>query len=170
MNKPSPITITRNGVTKQYGLDLVCSGYLISNTKVLLVRHKGFDKWVPPGGHIEAEETFAQVACREFLEETGLSVDAVSASELYFNDSNARTEPVPFHTDVLSEGFARPTLTQYFYVRLAPGASERIVPQQAEVHEVAWFSADDIDKLVTFEQVKVLARHVISHHPDSTRN
>ncbi|MEU7404025.1 NUDIX domain-containing protein, partial [Streptomyces sp. NPDC044948] len=29
-----------------------------------------FDKWVPPGGHIEPGESFAGTAVREFKEET----------------------------------------------------------------------------------------------------
>ena len=44
------------------------------NKKLLLVKHKKFNKWVQPGGHIEDEETPEEAALREVYEETGLHV------------------------------------------------------------------------------------------------
>ena len=42
--------------------------------KILLVKHKKFNKWVQPGGHIEENETPEETAIREVYEETGLRV------------------------------------------------------------------------------------------------
>jgi 8-oxo-dGTP pyrophosphatase MutT (NUDIX family) len=164
----SPISITRNGVKRPFGLDLVCSGFLVEDGKVLLVLHKRFEKWVPPGGHIEPQETFAQAACREFREETGLQVEAVSSGRFDFNDANATTEPLPFHVDVLLAGFPRPTLTQYFFVRRSPGSDGTIKPQQTEVKAAEWFARHDLPSLPTFDQVRSLADFAIRSHPSAT--
>ena len=42
--------------------------------RILLVKHKKFNKWVQPGGHIEDEETPEEAALREVYEETGLCI------------------------------------------------------------------------------------------------
>jgi len=40
---------------------------------MLLIHHRGLDRWFQPGGHVEADETPAVGAEREAREETGLS-------------------------------------------------------------------------------------------------
>ncbi|MEV6873930.1 NUDIX hydrolase [Amycolatopsis sp. NPDC051128] len=162
-----PIQIHRYGASKDYGYFLICAGYLVEDAKVLLVHHNGFDKWVPPGGHVEAGETFAETAAREFCEETGLSVTTLSASpEIHPADDNATPEPAPFYVDVEREGFKLPALVQFFFMRRAD-RSASIHPQLTEVHDARWFSLDELDHIKTFDQVRSLARYAIVNHPDS---
>jgi 8-oxo-dGTP diphosphatase len=161
------ILIRDDAVTRDTGFVLVCSGYLVENGRVLLVHHNRFDKWVPPGGHIEPGETFAATAVREFKEETGLLVEALSTqSVIHPADDNASPEPVPFYVDVEREGFPVPAIVQFFYVRRLTGTGEQQVSAQlAEVHEAAWFSLDDLNELPTFDQVRSLARHALRNYP-----
>lgn len=149
------------------GLVYICSGYLVEHGKVLLVHHNRFDKWVPPGGHIEPGESFAGTAVREFKEETGLVVEALSSQpEIHPADSNATPEPVPFYVDVEREGFATPALVQFFYVQRQPGTREQAVEAQLEeVHGAAWFALSDLDGLKTFDQVRSLARFALLNFP-----
>jgi 8-oxo-dGTP diphosphatase len=162
------ILIDDDGVTRESGLVYICSGYLVEAGRVLLVHHNGFNKWVPPGGHIEPGETFAETAVREVKEETGLLVEAISLQSAVIHpaDGNATPEPVPFHVDVEREGFRIPALVQFYFVRRLPG--QDAVPLQAdleEVHEVRWFTLDELDDLPTFEQVRSLARWAIRNYP-----
>ena len=54
---------------------------VVEGDSVLLVKHEGHGPeegyvwWVPPGGGVEGEESLAECARRETLEETGLSVE-----------------------------------------------------------------------------------------------
>ena len=50
------------------------TGYVINKdrTKILLIRHNKLNKWLPPGGHLEANEIPHEGAAREVREETGL--------------------------------------------------------------------------------------------------
>jgi ADP-ribose pyrophosphatase YjhB (NUDIX family) len=53
------------------------SGIYIENSKILLLNHAGLyghDLWLPPGGGTEFGSSLKENLSREFLEETGLSV------------------------------------------------------------------------------------------------
>jgi 8-oxo-dGTP diphosphatase len=161
-----PIQVTRSGVTRGFGHALVCSGYLVEDGKVLLVHHNRFEKWVPPGGHVEAGDTFSGAAAREVLEETGLYVEVLSATPALIDDDNATPLPGPFYVDLEGEGFPIPSITQFFWVRRLD-TTQDISPQFQEVHDVRWFDATEIESMPTFEQVRVLCRYALTHHPDA---
>ncbi|TGZ18016.1 DNA mismatch repair protein MutT [Streptomyces sp. S816] len=164
---PRSILIHDGRTTRDIGLVYICSGYLVERGKVLLVHHNRFDKWVPPGGHIEPGESFAGTAVREFKEETGLLVEAISSQPaIHPADDNATPEPVPFYTDIEREGFATPALVQFFYVRRQQGVGEQAVEAQLEeVHEARWFGLEDLAALPTFEQVRSLACFALLNYP-----
>ncbi len=154
---------------EDHGLDLICSGYLVSGDSVLLVYHNRFRLWVPPGGHLEPDETFAGTVEREFGEETGLAVEVLSAAPvIHPPDSNATPTPVPFYADVEVEGFARPALVQFYFVRQRH-PDQVPTPQLSEVDEVRRFSAKELEEIETFEQVRSLAHYALRHHPDANR-
>lgn len=50
-------------------------GVLVENGNVLLVQDKWIQKWGLPGGGFEENETPQEALVREFIEETGLTID-----------------------------------------------------------------------------------------------
>lgn len=164
---PRSILIHDGRTARDIGLVYICSGYLVERGKVLLVHHNRFDKWVPPGGHIEPRESFAGTAVREFKEETGLLVEAISSQPaIHPADDNATPAPVPFYVDIEREGFTIPALVQFFYVRRQAGTGEQAVEVQLEeVHGAGWFGLEDLEQLPTFEQVRSLARFALLNYP-----
>ena len=56
-------------------IDYTAAVFVVHDRKVLLVHHRGLDKWLPVGGHIELDEDPETAARREVLEESGLEVD-----------------------------------------------------------------------------------------------
>ncbi len=140
-------------------------GYLMKNGKVLLNHHKKFNKWTPPGGHMEEDETPDQAVIREWKEELGLDVCVLPAIESFFKgDSNATPVPMPFYIDLEREGFQVPHLGFYFYVKLLD-ENQVINIQESELYDAKWFSKEDLPTLPTFDQVRVLSEYVINNYP-----
>lgn len=147
------------------GYNYICSGYLVEDKRVLLVLHNIFKKWVPPGGHVEDGEMFSETAEREFAEETGIKVRAISSAPvLHQPDENASPLPLPFYTDVLREGLKIPTIAQYYYVE--PMGEYRLKFDPNELDDAQWFGIEELEKIETFEQVRSLSRYVLKYHPN----
>lgn len=141
------------------------SGYLVRDGKVLLVHHNKFDKWTPPGGHMEDGETPAETVVREFFEETTLNVEPISAMPQFFDgDDNATPIPMPFYMDLEREGFDVPHIGHFYYVKEV-GEPGDIKHQEDELHGFDWFSKDDLQSLKTFDQVRAVAAYAIDNYP-----
>jgi len=141
------------------------SGYLVKDNKVLLVHHNKFDKWVPPGGHIEDNETPDQAVIREWKEEVGLDIKILPAYPSAFaGDSNATPIPMPFHIDLEKEGFDVPHIGHFFYVAFLKD-DQQIDFQKEELLNAGWFSKEDLMNLKTFDQVRALASFALQNYP-----
>ena len=129
------------------------------------MHHKKFNKWTPPGGHIEENETPADAVKREFLEELSVNIEIIPAAPSAFvGDDNATPIPLPFHMDLEIEGFDVPHIGYFFYITL-PDPGSKLSHQESEVKALGWFSKEDLINLNTFDQVKALAAYAIDHYP-----
>jgi 8-oxo-dGTP pyrophosphatase MutT (NUDIX family) len=70
--------------------------YLIHQGKVLLHFHQKLGKWLPPGGHLEPNETPSEAARREVLEETGLEIEFLEEEHFKIDCPNAKSIERPF--------------------------------------------------------------------------
>ena len=52
-----------------------------SQNRTLLLWHKRLQRWMPPGGHVDENETPQETAARECKEETGLDVEILGLGE-----------------------------------------------------------------------------------------
>jgi 8-oxo-dGTP pyrophosphatase MutT (NUDIX family) len=57
------------------------TGFVVDGSRTLLHWHKRLQQWMPPGGHIEPDEDPVQAVLREIAEETGLTVEVITAQE-----------------------------------------------------------------------------------------
>jgi 8-oxo-dGTP pyrophosphatase MutT (NUDIX family) len=72
------------------------TAYVIQDERVLLIFHPKHRKWLPPGGHLESNETPPECARREVLEETGLQIALVKEEHIWVNRENAVSCERPF--------------------------------------------------------------------------
>ena len=62
------------------------TGLIIKNDSVLLHLHPKINLWLPPGGHVEANEDPIETVKREVFEETGYTIQIINTS-----NTNAKT-------------------------------------------------------------------------------
>ena len=127
-----------------------------SKNRTLLLWHKRLRRWMPPGGHIDPDETPQEAARRECKEETGLDVEIVGdAQEDLFTKnthegcmlkkpiamllenipaSPERNEPAHQHMDFL------------YLARPLDDAQELILAEE-EGEAMRWFTRNDIEAL-----------------------
>ena len=109
-------------------------------TKILLIYHKLFNKWLQPGGHWDPEDSNPRAAARrEAVEETSVKI----AKQLpAFGDNLQVPLSISSHTIPArpEKQEAEHTHHDLRYVFLA--ADETLSHQAEEVHAAAWFSFD----------------------------
>jgi 8-oxo-dGTP pyrophosphatase MutT (NUDIX family) len=58
-------------------IDFVVTIFIVHEKKVLFIKHKLLNRWLPIGGHIELDEDPMQALYREIKEECGLDVEVI---------------------------------------------------------------------------------------------
>jgi 8-oxo-dGTP pyrophosphatase MutT (NUDIX family) len=144
------------------------AGYLVKDGKVLLVHHKKFNKWTPPGGHIEENETPAEAVVRELKEETSLSVEVMPAYKNGFkSDLNCAPMPMPFHIGLYREDFDVPHIGYFFFIKVLDG-NYKLKVLESESLGLGWFGLEELKDLETYNQVKLECKYAIENYPKIT--
>ncbi|MET9260526.1 NUDIX domain-containing protein [Amycolatopsis sp. NPDC004079] len=112
------------------------------------------------GGHVEDDETQAEAAVRETVEETGLlqvRLLACPTPALPGGYPHERVAAPWWITEVLvpaDNHLAEPHVhVDHQYVAIADSP----VPDQEPVHPFGWFAEDDLERLSMFEDTRLLA-------------
>ena len=101
---------------------------LDDDNRILLVRRADSGEWAHPAGRVEAGETWAETARREFREETGGEVDLAEVLGVY--------------SDPATQMYRYPTGELVQFVGVAYRGTVRALGthHNDEVSEVGWFS------------------------------
>lgn len=141
--------------------------YIISKEKpanILLLHHRKFDKWMPPGGHVEAHENPHETAIRETLEETGINIRPYLPKPKKLRPAIYLPSPrwiieaeIPPHTD------------QPFHYHIDLGYAVTIPHQTGrhkkdEAHDIGWFSEKEIESLAMFDDVRQKFKELFKEH------
>ena len=137
-----------------------CVGTFIINPldkKILLVKHKKFDRWVQPGGHIETDETPEEAALREAYEETGLHVMLIGERFPREDDfirplaiQKNRNKLGDLHIDIM-------------YVAV-PNSLEGLKYDANESEAIGWFSRSDLENLKVFPDIKITFDYILKNY------
>jgi len=123
--------------------DLVIGGYLIYDSKLLLIHHKKLDLWLPPGGHIEKDETPDDAVKREFLEELGIKVEILNRNDVPIGGSIVKQLAVPFYVNVHNVGDHDHCCFFYLCTLKNP---EKIKINKSELKDFDWFSPEELNQ------------------------
>lgn len=148
--------------------------YVLGEGKVLLILHKKLNKWLPPGGHLDPNETPSDAAKREVLEETGYKVELISQENIWYNSWNAASFPRPYLC-LLEEipAFGNEPAHQHMdmvYVGRVVGGEP--LPSLGEIDALKWFSMEDLHQLKPDEEIFLdtleVALHLLSSRQEAT--
>jgi 8-oxo-dGTP pyrophosphatase MutT (NUDIX family) len=147
--------------------------YLFQDDKVLLHRHAKLGKWLPPGGHLEANETPPEAARREVLEETGLEIEFLTQENLWVSAPNACSIERPFLC-LLEEipPFGNTPAHQHIDSIFLAKPKEKL-DLKMPAKEFLWFSWEEAQSLDLFEDTSKLLSLILKqtapkNHTDST--
>jgi 8-oxo-dGTP pyrophosphatase MutT (NUDIX family) len=111
---------------------VTASAIVVSRLGTVLHRHRRLGLWLQPGGHIDPGEAPWEAACREAVEETGLSV------------RNPPGGPRLVHVDV-HQGAKGHTHLDLRYLVVAPAADPS--PPPGESPDVQWFAWEEAEAI-----------------------
>lgn len=122
--------------------------YLIFEEKFLLLFHPKHGKWIPPGGHLEENETPPEAARREVEEETGLLIDFYRQENLWVDEWNGKSIERPFSC-LLENIPDRPEEEAHQHIDFIYVAH----PVGGTLTEGKWFSLEEVQSLKTHEEI-----------------
>lgn len=113
---------------------MVVVGFIFDKGKLLLIKHKRKNIWLPVGGHVKEGENDLDALKRETKEEVGLEVSVFPKPFFILEEEN---ETTPHHICIYSAG--------------------KIKINKAEISDYRWFTNGDILKSDLIAEVKKLA-------------
>lgn len=162
---------------------VTASGLLVHKGKALLIKHKKLGVWLAPGGHMDEEELPHQAAEREFWEETGIKVKAVSAGKVLKPGKNTSYHPLPFAINlhwisrenyesrlksktpsqrVSTAKWQRGCEQHMVFVYLVQSTGRLNFKQNVEETDgIGWFGLKDLKKIKTIPEMAAEIRHVL---------
>lgn len=134
------------------------SAYIIDPTtkKILLVKHKDYNRWVQPGGHMELYETPEEAAVREAYEETGLKVKLLGER---FPREEDYIRPMGIQKNFNKQGES--------YIDIIYPAiplSDSTLKANEESTDIAWFSREELEQIAVFEDIKITMDYILKNY------
>ncbi len=137
--------------------------YIIDKERVLLIRHRKLNKWLPPGGHLDPNETPAEGARREALEETGIEIEYIKQENIWIERWNASSferpylcliEEIPPYKEVAAHQHI-----DFIYLARPVGGTER--QNMNETDGLQWFTLEEVEALKADEDIFVETQECI---------
>jgi 8-oxo-dGTP pyrophosphatase MutT (NUDIX family) len=135
--------------------------FVVHRRHVLLHFHRKLARWLPPGGHIEADELPDEAARREVIEETGIQCQLVGERGLPIDEPRQLVLPVGIQVEPIYPGHEHIDLV--YFARPDPDHADapEIAPRLAERDQVGWYALTDLAGLGANREIQAWARKAV---------
>ena len=124
-------------------IDFTVAIFVVQHGRILVIHHRGLDKWLPLGGHIELDEDPEQAALREAKEESGLDVELLGERPPT-TEPGTRALIAPRFLDIHRITDTHEHIGMIYWARPRKGA---LTLSASEHHDIRWCSAADLENL-----------------------
>lgn len=130
------------------------SAYVIDpeTKKILLVKHKKWNKWVQPGGHLEHNEFPEEAAIRETFEETGIKIKLLGER---FPREEDFIKPLGIQKNRTETGIH----LDFIYPAIPINHKELIISNEST--NIGWFSREQLETLNVFPDIKITMDYIL---------
>ena len=137
--------------------DFCASAFVInpSNKKILLVKHKKYNKWVQPGGHVIGDEVPEETAMREVYEETNLKIRLLG-------DRFPRESDFIWPLGIQKNYGDNVTHVDIIYAAV-PYDNTVLTYDPNESTNIGWFSREELDHLDVFPDIKITMDYILKN-------
>lgn len=134
--------------------------YLLKEGQALLLFHPKLKKWLPPGGHIETDESPPMAARREVWEETGLEFTFIRKESIWIDRWNAKSFESPYLClmEEIPEDAGVPAHQHMDLIYLGRPVGNR---QPVSEDPICWLNLQQIEALEDDEEIFVETKEVL---------
>ncbi len=146
--------------------EFTATGYIVNKerSKMLLIHHNKINTWLPPGGHMDANELPHECVLRETKEEIGIDVILINNTFLdNFVSDTEKELPLPiciFH-EIIQPHKEKPKHMHIDFVYLCEAKEGKAKPLLKEISAIKWFTRDEILASNTFPSIKTFAQKIL---------
>ncbi len=130
--------------------------FVVHEKKVLLLRHRKLNMWLPPGGHIEKNELPDDAAVREVKEETGLDICLVGDKGLNIGYPMQLTIPKGIQLEDIGENHQHIDLVYFAKV-----LGDDTLIKNSESDEIGWYNYGDLPQDVN-DEIRLWCKRAIN--------
>lgn len=124
-------------------IDFTVAVFIVQGGKVLLIHHRGLNKWLPVGGHIELDEEPEAAALREVREESGLEVELIGERPPTSGEGT-RALIAPRFLDIHYISDTHEHIGMIYWARPVNGT---LTLAPTEHHDIRWCTVDELETL-----------------------
>ncbi|WP_324717061.1 NUDIX domain-containing protein [Carboxydochorda subterranea] len=143
--------------------DFTVAVFVVCNGRVLLMYHRRYGKWLPPGGHVKDGELPDDAAVREVLEESGLLVQLVGQRGIDVASPRQLIRPEGVQLEAIEPGHEHIDFI-YFARPVPPCAAGQRPPEpvpNGEARTMGWFSEQEWEGLGLTEEIRLWSRKAL---------
>lgn len=138
--------------------EFCASAYIIDprTKKILLVKHRDYNRWTQPGGHIEIGEIPEETAVRETFEETGIKIKILGER---FPREEDYIRPLGIQRNRSSNG---ETFIDIIYPAIPIRDTE--LQMNEESSDIRWFSREELEEISIFDDIKITMDYILREY------